>query len=79
MNSVIRQGMKDRKVRVQLPEREDIFISSTAFELVLQRNQLLYSGYRGSSTGIKKVNVYLPSLRMKVPYHIYVFGSLLLE
>jgi hypothetical protein len=27
----------------------------------------------------KKVNVYLPSLRMKVPDHIYVFGSLLLQ
>jgi hypothetical protein len=27
----------------------------------------------------KKVNVYLPSLRMKVPDHVYVFGSLLLQ
>jgi hypothetical protein len=27
----------------------------------------------------KKVNVYLPSLMMKVPDHVYVFGSLLLQ
>jgi hypothetical protein len=27
----------------------------------------------------KKVNVYLPSLRMKAPDHVYVFGSLLLQ
>jgi hypothetical protein len=27
----------------------------------------------------KKVNIYLPSLRMKVPDHVYVFGSLLLQ
>jgi hypothetical protein len=27
----------------------------------------------------EKVNVYLPSLRMKVPDHVYVFGSLLLQ
>jgi hypothetical protein len=27
----------------------------------------------------QKVNVYLPSLRMKVPDHVYVFGSLLLQ
>jgi hypothetical protein len=27
----------------------------------------------------KKINVYLPSLRMKVPDHLYVFGSLLLQ
>jgi hypothetical protein len=27
----------------------------------------------------KKLNVYLPSLRMKVPDHVYVFGSLLLQ
>jgi hypothetical protein len=27
----------------------------------------------------KKVNVYLPTLRMKVPDHVYVFGSLLLQ
>jgi hypothetical protein len=26
-----------------------------------------------------KRNVYLPSLRMKVPDHVYVFGSLLLQ
>jgi hypothetical protein len=30
-------------------------------------------------TNDKKVNVYLPSLRMKVPDHAYVFGSLLLQ
>jgi hypothetical protein len=28
---------------------------------------------------MKKVNVYLPSLRMKVPDHVYVFGSLPLQ
>jgi hypothetical protein len=28
---------------------------------------------------VKKVNVYLPSLRIKVPDHVYVFGSLLLQ
>jgi regulatory protein YycH of two-component signal transduction system YycFG len=28
---------------------------------------------------VKKRNVYLPSLRMKVPDHVYVFGSLLLQ
>jgi hypothetical protein len=28
---------------------------------------------------VKKVNVYFPSLRMKVPDHVYVFGSLLLQ
>jgi hypothetical protein len=27
----------------------------------------------------KKEKVYLPSLRMKVPDHVYVFGSLLLQ
>jgi hypothetical protein len=27
----------------------------------------------------KKVNMYHPSLRMKVPDHVYVFGSLLLQ
>jgi hypothetical protein len=27
----------------------------------------------------KKVNVYLPSLRIKVPDDVYVFGSLLLQ
>jgi hypothetical protein len=27
----------------------------------------------------KKVKLYLPSLRMKVPDHVYVFGSLLLQ
>jgi hypothetical protein len=27
----------------------------------------------------KKLNTYLPSLRMKVPDHVYVFGSLLLQ
>jgi hypothetical protein len=26
-----------------------------------------------------KKNVYLPSLRMEVPDHVYVFGSLLLQ
>jgi hypothetical protein len=26
-----------------------------------------------------KVNLYLPSLRMKVPDHLYIFGSLLLQ
>jgi hypothetical protein len=34
---------------------------------------------RGGGGGGKKVNVYLPSLRMKVPDHVYVFGSLLLQ
>jgi hypothetical protein len=29
--------------------------------------------------GKKKVNVYPSSLRMKVPDHVYVFGSLLLQ
>jgi hypothetical protein len=29
--------------------------------------------------GLGKKNVYLPSLRMKVPDHAYVFGSLLLQ
>jgi hypothetical protein len=28
---------------------------------------------------LDKVNVHLPSLRMKVPDHVYVFGSLLLQ
>jgi hypothetical protein len=27
----------------------------------------------------EKVNVYLPSLMIKVPDHVYVFGSLLLQ
>jgi hypothetical protein len=35
--------------------------------------------FRVINKELKKVNVYLPSLRMKVPDHVYVFGSLLLQ
>jgi hypothetical protein len=38
-------------------------------------NNSLLSIYRV----FKKVNVYIPSLRMKVSDHVYVFGSLLLQ
>jgi hypothetical protein len=34
---------------------------------------------RETDIHIRKVNVYFPSLRMKVPDHVYVFGSLLLQ
>jgi hypothetical protein len=33
----------------------------------------------GEAGGLRKNYVYLPSLRMKVPDHVYVFGSLLLQ
>jgi hypothetical protein len=38
-----------------------------------------YTNAPKNVVGKEKVNVYLPSLRMKVPDHLYVFGSLLLQ
>jgi hypothetical protein len=41
--------------------------------------QEIHTGLWVGNASKKNVHVYLPSLRMKVPDHVYVFGSLLLQ
>jgi hypothetical protein len=69
--------------------KEDICTSRKGREGTLDRPRPIYRVIQEESAILsqmivymilsKKVNVYLPSLRMKVPDHVHVFGSLLLQ
>jgi hypothetical protein len=59
-----------------LKTQEEIKMAEKEVTTTLQKS-LFWGGLLRRS--LEKVNVYLPSVRMKVPDHVYVFESLLLQ
>jgi hypothetical protein len=80
-----RSAAKDMSVVALIPEFTglpgDLKVNEflEAVNLVVRMGSWTEDDKRYAAKLKTKVNLYLPSLRMKVPDHVYVFGSLLLQ